>query len=224
MLLVLLPKVIERLAAEAPGIDLDVSQFGILDDMDMLVRDELDLVIGLVQSVPGRVRVERLFHDEVVCMLRDGHPALAGTTSTDEPLSLDGFLEFPHLRIAPRATHRGAVASALGHLRLQRRVACQVPDFLAAPFLVARSDLITVLSSRVAQQFTELLPLTTRRAPFDLDGFDTEMLWHARSDAIPLMEWLRAIISEEAARLRELDEDDQDAVMPASTGSVTPVT
>lgn len=223
VLLVLLPKVIERIAAEAPGIDLDVTQFGILDDVEMLMRDELDLVIGLVDSIPPRVRVEHLLHDEVVCMVRDDHPTL-GDTGVNDRLPLEGFLNFPHLRVAPRATHRGAVSSALGHRRLERRVACQVPDFLAAPFLVVHSDLITVLSSRVAEQFTEMLPLTTRRPPFDLDGFDTEMLWHARSDEMPLLQWLRSIISEEAGRLRERSDESQDAVIPASTGNVTPVT
>jgi len=230
VLLVLLPELEQRLLEQAPGIALDIQQFGALDNLEMLGSDQLDMVIGLVPSRPDWTRARHLFHDEVLCLLRADHPALEGTDGPEDALDLERFLAYPHLRVAPRATHVGVMAEALSERRRDRHIACEVPDFLAAPFLLEKTELITVLSARVARRFTRLFPLTTRRVPLPLPGFDTDMVWHARSNGVHLHEWLRALVVDVAMAADDREEVGtvpgipHVAVMPASTGSVTPVT
>lgn len=189
-MMLLVPELERIISVEAPGIDLEITQFGIIDDIALLNVDTLDMVIGTFQSLPPQVRRQNLFHDELVCLMRQGHPALRRGTSKSK-ISLEDFLASSHLRIATRRGHAGVVAEALSELRLDRHVATEIPSFLAAPFICERTDLITTLSSRVAERFAALLPLAIRQSPISLPGFDTDIVWHARSDHLDLHVWLR---------------------------------
>lgn len=198
--LIVLSGLQRRLMQEAPGIELVITTFGLLDDAALLKGGQVDLVLGTLQSVPPPLRRQRLFHDELVCLLRDDHPALEGSDAGD-PIALDRYLAYPHVRVAPRPTLAGSVADALSLQGGARRVVCEVPGFLEAPFLVEGTDAITVLSARVADRFTALLPLTTRRPPVNLAGFDTDLVWHPRSDGVDAQQWVRAQLVAEAALL-----------------------
>ena len=203
VLLLVLPQLQRILASEDPGIELRFSSFGILDDVELLRTEQVDLLIGSFQMLPPQLRRQHLFSDEVVCLLRVEHPAIPKHSKPGDPLDLDAFLAYPHLRIAPIRSRAGRVAEALSDLRVDRFVACELPGFLAAPFLIESTDLITVLSSRVADRFTPLLNVTTRRPPLDVAGFETDMVWHSRSDGVPVEQWVRGRVAEIAAGIAE---------------------
>lgn len=190
-MMLLVPELQRRLSERAPGITVEISQFGLQDDIALLADERLDLAIGTFPLLPPLVRRQHLFHDELVCLLREGHPALRPGTGSDDALDLDDFLATSHFRIASLRGQPGVVAEALSQRRLQRHVAAEIPSFLAAAFLCESTDLVTTLSSRVAARFATLLPLAVRQPPFPLPGFDTDMVWHARSDDLPLHRWLR---------------------------------
>lgn len=187
--LVLLPALAARLAAEAPGIDLDVRSAG-NDPVESLLRSESDLVIGpdvAGNDRPG-IRAHTLFVDRFVCLVRRDHPAIA------TKWTIQRFASLRHAFIAPRGRPGGIIDAALAKLGLSRRVALMVQHFLAVPFVVAQTDLVLTVPERVALAFMGSLPLAMVPPPVEVPGFAMQLLWHDRSHDDPPQRWLRQLV------------------------------
>lgn len=189
--LLLLPPLLARLAREAPGVDLRVTRAG--DGSEALTRGDVELMVGVLGAgQPAGLRGRALFRDRFVCVMREGHPL------ADQPLTVERFAEARHALIAPRGTPGGIVDTALAKLGLERRVALTVPHFLAAPYIVAGSDLVLTLAERVARALAAHLPLLIVEPPLDLPTFTTSLFWHERLDLDPGHQWMRGLLVEVA--------------------------
>ena len=94
----------------------------------------------------------------------------------------------------------GVVDTALAAKKLSRRVALRIPSFLAAPLVVARSDLIVTMPRHAADEFASLAPLVVVEPPLKLPGFDISQLWHERHHADARHVWLRQLVHATARR------------------------
>lgn len=200
-MIVLLPRLQEIVAKEAPGLSLRFKAIGVLADIGLSRTDGTDLAIGtFTRRLPSALRRKALFKDDLTCLLRSGHPALSNG-SDDGALDMNAFLGYPHLKVGIIPDDPGAVGAALAKVGLERIVACELPSFLAAPFIVQRTDLIVVLPCRLVHMFSHLLDLQMRRPPIDLGSFTTEMVWDSRFDGVPAHAWLRSRIIDIAGGL-----------------------
>lgn len=184
---VLAPSLIARITRDAPGVDLWVRT--IADDpFAQLARGDADMVLGPVRErdAPGGVHGRTLYEERFVCLVRDGHPRVK------KKLDLDAYTELPHLFVAPRGTPGGVVDRVLAEHGRRRRVAVAVPHFLLAPHLIATSDMVLTIGSRVAEAFCAMLPLKVFAPPVEIPGFSVRMLWHDRQHHDPAQQWLRA--------------------------------
>jgi DNA-binding transcriptional LysR family regulator len=189
----LVPRLLERLAGEAPGIDVEMVQLrGGLPAED-LRAGRLDLAIGTYGDAPEPFRTQPMFHETFVCAVRKGHPRVRGK------LTLKQFVELGHVLTTPHGRPGGVVDRLLAERGLSRRVAVTTPHFLVAPILVAHSDLVGTLPSRVAHALAAFLPLTLHRPPLDVPGFSVAMVWHTRTAEEPPHRWLRQVLGELAA-------------------------
>jgi DNA-binding transcriptional LysR family regulator len=188
--LVLLPKLMARLAREAPGLDLRIRAHG-EDVTGQLASGALDLVIAPLRPSEDAPAIfgRRLFDERFVCVVRKGHP-LAG-----KKLTLARYVGFSHALIAPRETEGGYVDDALGRLGLKRRVAIMVPHFLIAPHVVATTDLICTFAARVASALAKPLGLAILRPPAELKlaGFTMSAIWHERTQNDAAQRWVREL-------------------------------
>jgi DNA-binding transcriptional LysR family regulator len=193
---VLLPALLARLASAAPGIDLRVRDLGSRSVVDSLSGDELDLAIAVLGPArrPG-LRVEQLFTDRFACLIRRDHPRVR------DELTLERFVELPHAFVAPRGTRGGAVDDALRARGLERRVALLLPNFLVAPHVVARSDLVVTLGERIARTFAEELPLRVLAPPLPLPPFTMSAVWHDRFEGDGAHAWLRGQVLDAATEI-----------------------
>jgi DNA-binding transcriptional LysR family regulator len=194
--LVMLPALTRAIGLAAPGIDLRLRMYD-HTMADQLARGDFDVAIGVVlpeNDRPG-VRTRRLFDERFVCIVRKGHPALG------KRWTLERFLELDHALIAPSGRPGGAVDDALAKRGLSRRVALLVPHFLAAPFVIAQTDLVLTLPERVAMTFAKTLPLELLPPPFPVPGFAMILLWHDRTHHDSAHVWLRERIVEVAGML-----------------------
>lgn len=174
-------------ATRRPGLDIALlprspNTFALLAD------DGADLAIGVFDSAPAGFRRQRLYSDSMVCLVRRGHPVLR------HGLTLERFQELLHVLITITGEGGGMVDSALAARGLTRRVALRIPSFLAAPLVVARSDLIVTLPRRTALEFAALAPLVLIEPPLALPRFDVSQLWHERQQADARHGWLRRML------------------------------
>ena len=67
----------------------------------------------------------------------------------------------------------------------------RVPHFLVLPLVIARSDLLVVMPTRLAETFAALVPLKVMTPPVPLPAFDVTVYWHERFNGDPGNRWFR---------------------------------
>ncbi len=191
--IVVLPRLLPRLAREAPGVELNVVFVG--GQVDRLVQSgEVDLALGGgFQPLSGLLQ-QPLYEEHNVCLVRRNHPRVRGR------LTLEAFTREDHLVIAPRGAATNFVDEALTRLGRQRRVVARVPHFVTAPLLVASSDLLLVAPARVAETLARIAPLQVLKPPLELPSFFFLQVYAEANRADPAHAWLRGCIAQACAR------------------------
>jgi DNA-binding transcriptional LysR family regulator len=184
---VMLGPLLARLHRLAPGVTLSV--VGFPDVFERMDAGTLDLAVITKSPLPAGFTSQKLFSDGFVCIVRRDHPQVRGPR-----LSMAQYLALDHLVVAPGGLSGSIVDSALERLGLERRVAVRVSSFLAAPLVVADSDLISTGPARVLRPMAGRYPLRLLRPPVPLDPFEMHLSWHNRRTSDAAHAWLRGLM------------------------------
>lgn len=187
------PRLLAHLRAEAPGIRLllrSLDRERLLEELD---ADRVDLGIGLFTEGQAHHKRRLLYRDSYVCLFDEGQVGVR------PPISLEDYVRFPHVLTSLRETAHGVVDDALAKLGLRRTLAVTTPRFLVVPFLVRSAPLIATMQARLATGFAGALGLTVSPVPVELEDVSMSMLWHASYDDDPAHRWLRATLVRLAA-------------------------
>lgn len=184
----LLPRLLQAIAAEAPKIAVQVRSGEREKLLKLLDTGEVDVLCGVFRdNVPWHCS-QKLFTERYVCVCREAHPHIG------EEISLQAYARAQHLLVSIAEDRVGRIDSLLKAQSLSRHVALSVPHILVAPFVLAQTDLISTLAERVAQDFVKLQALKILPLPLDLKGFTVSMKWHQSSNDHPDQIWLRSHI------------------------------
>lgn len=187
--LTLLPGLLARVRDEAPGIDLDVRPVPLGGGAAGLEDGTLDLAIEVRPAdVPG-LRQRSLGTDAFACVVRADHPDVGDT------LDLDTWLRLPHALISPQGEGSSVVDRRLAERGLSRRTSLKIRYFLAAPLVVAQSDLVLTAPRSLAERFATMAPLRVLEPPIPLPPFTSYLVWHARAELDPAHRWLREAVA-----------------------------
>jgi len=193
---VVLPALMESIARDAPGVDLWVRPIAEVPS-EQLARGDVDALISpMMADPPAAMHARKLFDERFVGIARKGHPRLR------KGVTLDVWASLPHVFIAPRGTPGGVVDTALAAVGRARRVSLAVPQFLLAPHVVTRTDLVGVLGARLAESLAETLPIQLFEPPVRLPTFAMHLIWHARLNDDPAQRWFRGRVVEAAGGAR----------------------
>jgi DNA-binding transcriptional LysR family regulator len=187
--IVLLPQLLARLAAEAPGVDLRVVDLG-RELPRRLESGGVDVAVHVIRHPGAGVFQRKLFADQYCCAVR------ADSRLSVSRLSVDEFASLRHVLVAPTGTAHGVVDDALATRGVKRRIVVSLPRFLMAPILVARSELCVTLPKRVAHALAATLPLRLFDPPISLPRFSVYMSWHERKNRDPAIKWLRNLLGQ----------------------------
>jgi DNA-binding transcriptional LysR family regulator len=181
----ILPHVMGALEKRAPHVSLTTRHLPPDDTLEALDADELDFAISTGFSPPKSIRSVSLLADEMVCVMRKGHPALK------KPLTTKGFLALRHIKIA-----QSIVDEDIARQHLERDVVLNIPHWLVALSVVESTDLVTSLSRRMASLFNTRGQFELRPLPVGHERFHWCMYWHRRYDEHPAHRWMRDLITE----------------------------
>jgi DNA-binding transcriptional LysR family regulator len=156
----ILPHLVQRLRRAAPLVDVEVRPTAEATLESQLERRQIDAAFGTRFRSAG-ISATEVGTEDMVILLRKGHPALA------KRIDLDVYCALDHVVVTPRGAPGSAIDSALDTIGRARRVALRVPHFSAAVLVVSRSDLITTLPRSFARAFRAIARFVTRELPLE---------------------------------------------------------
>jgi len=182
-----------RLRQDAPGVCLRFVPKA--DKAVAPLRDgSVDMDIGVLGDSGPEVRVQMLFSDHFIGVVRKQHP-LASIAMTPEH-----YAACSHVSVSRRGHVHGPIDAALAQMGLQRDIAIVVPSFPAALALVAESDLVASVPAR--QTVAARAGLHSFELPVATPELTVMQMWHPRLDADAAHTWLRSCLREICADLR----------------------
>ena len=186
-----LPALMPALAREAPGVTLRTTGVAGAALAEAMATGQVTLALGWLPDLRTGFYQQALFHQGYVCLMRQGHPGLAGA------MDRAAFLGFDHVRIEASGTGHAQVDEQLARNGLQRHIRLVVPDYVALGHVLASTDLVATVPARFAQRVCATLPLAARPLPTRLPPSAIHQVWHARAHRDPAHQWLRALIARE---------------------------
>lgn len=183
--IVIMPRLIPLLRKEAPGVTVVTRFLG--DELDRAVATgEVDLAYASRFKPLAGIVQKRIGREEMLVLLRKGHPALK------KPLTLATYAALDHVLVAPRGNPGGVVDGALEERGLRRRVVLMVPHFAAAAMIVAQTDLVATMPAGFARRMEKAAPLRAIAPPFDIPGFSFSIGFRVTTKDDPAHTWFRA--------------------------------
>lgn len=177
-------RLLPRLRQSAPGVSFVLRPEG--QHLGQPLRDgAADLEIGVLADANPETRVELLYTDHMLAVVRQGHPLAEG------PLTPATFAGAAHVTTSRRGRLHGPVDEALAAKGLSRRVVAAMPTFTSTLLLIAGSDLVGLAPARVGAALADSLGLTTLPVPLRLPPAPISMGWHPRHDSDPAQRWFR---------------------------------
>ena len=183
-----LPALIARVGRLAPHARLSIRP--LTTDMDyerLLEEGEVDVVIANWPNPPSYLRLAPLYDDEVVVMMRPGHPL-----AKQAALSAADYRAAQH--IAPLRYAGGVRGSIDGHLAslgMERMHRVSLAYFSLVPQVLADTDLLFTTGRRFAESCARIAPLKIVKAPLNFPPMKFYQLWHERTHDAVAAKWLR---------------------------------
>lgn len=211
---VLLPELMRRMRAQAPGAKLVVRSLetGVVAALE---AGQVDVLVGGFGHIPERFGSEVLFQDAPVWLLgRDYlHPKTevspdrvarlprlttmsGGNATLVEGVVVENGLE----RRVSLDEHSGVVGVPLGDMD-GGPILASIPYSSVAPLIVKHSDMAALLPRRLADLFVQSFDLDIAEPDSDLATMEILSLWHREHGNHAAIAWFRSLLAEIAADL-----------------------
>ena len=172
------------IAQETPGISLEICQLH-TDSFNQLQQGELDLVFGRQPegcNLPKKV----IFEDRYMCAVWKGNEEV------NEELSLEEFLELPHLaHQVGSGIHASSGKGIMEAAGIRQANVVTIESFFILPFLLPGTRFVTLLPYHIGKRLIPSVPIRMLEPPFHIDPITLPMSWHPRSSEDPGHVWLR---------------------------------
>lgn len=186
-----------RMRVEAPYTDLHV--FPMQGDFGDFLNDErVDMVIAPNLPMASFWRIDRLFVDRLVCLVRRDHPILS------EDWGIESYVGWPHLLVTPRGVSAvGLIDEALEKRGYRRRIARTVPQFSTAIFVLLRSDFLLSCPWRLAREVMDWVDVVMLEVPVEVGSIEMCGIWHQRYEYDERHRWFRALLRSAAEEMEK---------------------
>jgi LysR family transcriptional regulator, nod-box dependent transcriptional activator len=198
--LVLLPRLMRVLAAEAPNIIVRVEAYSDLSfrrldsgDLDFCVAvSDRSLYSDYLPS--GEIRAQGLFHDDFVCVVDRLHPAA-------KKMSLKTYRSAQHNVVQFGRGIRTLVERGWEQTGFHAHIAATAPSFATLIFMLPGTRLVATAQRRLAKALASPLRLRVLECPIALEPLREDLTWHARNDEDPTHIYLRGAFRKASERL-----------------------
>ncbi len=184
----LVPRLVKRLHATAPGARISPVNLASSALLAALVSGDVDIAAGHFPDMGDTLLQQLLFHRDYVCVARAGH------SSIGDALSLEEFAAAPQVATPGIRATMAWLEAQLRRKGLRMNTAMVCHHVAAIPFIVSSSDLIAVVPAELLNLFGPITRLKPVRLPLKIPAIDIRQYWHPRLAADPAIGFLRAQI------------------------------
>ncbi len=191
---VFVPPLVSRLSKIAPGIQIATTYLPLDTAQQLMKLGQIDLAVGTFSGLHKDFIQQRLFRERYVVLVRAKHPKIGAKISVEQ------FFAAQHVIYTPTAGSHGLFEAELnlfaaksGHTRT---VALQLAHSSGIERVVATSDLIACVPSRMATAMTHSDTVKALSLPFEVSPTDISQFWHERSHRDEGHQWLRGLFFE----------------------------
>lgn len=180
----LAPRVMRLVAADMPGIELEVLPLRRDAVVHELASGQIDFALDAIPLADPQLLSMKVLEDEMVCAVREGHPLVG------KRLSLPQYLALSHVHASSRRQGPGLIDLSLKRLGKQRRIALRVPYHLSLPHIVAATDLAASIPRSLARAHA----LRALTLPFETPPAEIYAFWHKSANLDRGNQWFREIL------------------------------
>lgn len=186
----LLPALLDRLRADAPGASLQVMPSGV-PGAELLRDGQCQLLITPRPPDAADLVQKRLFTDH--------HQVFFDAAVRQAPVSLADYLAAEHVTVVYHPHRQLDLDQILARRGVQRRFVASVPGFAGVPALLRGSARIATAPGLLRHGLFS--GLAHAAPPLPCPPLPMFLVWHVRHQADPLQAWLRALVEACAAPL-----------------------
>jgi DNA-binding transcriptional LysR family regulator len=195
------PPIAAYLRKHAPRVGLSVQPSDMRHTVEALRDQECDVTISNILHAPPDLRMTLIYPQRTCCIVSTTHPEIGAR------ITMKQYLKYPHVLWGTESmSHRSieaTVSRALANGRDHRTQSIRVPNILIVPAVVAATDMIATVPTRIADEAIATLSIKKVQPPFKLPDPNISMYWHELSHREPGHMWFRSAILEIAERLRD---------------------
>lgn len=181
----ILPVLMMELGQSAPGIDLVTVRVDRRDIDRELASGRIDLSVDVPLPLPDNIRRERLGREWLSVVVRQGHPL------TQQPLTLDRYLEQQHIVVSARSRGMSAEEYELARRNLQRRIRMRCQNYFGACEAVRQTDLVLTMPQSHARTQNAHFGNCLLPFPIETPAYDTYLYWHDSAELDAANRWFR---------------------------------
>ena len=180
---VVLPSLMKWLKQTAPDIKIQVKHLVLEERQPALEEGIVDIALGINQPFGANIHQQLLFHDEEVCIMREDHPHIQDSITIEQYLHT-GFVRY-------QLAEFSEIDEYLRQKGFERNVMLDVQHEVVIPRVVAQTDYIANIASRIANEFLNTLPVKILPLPVDASSIKVYQFWHSRHQHDPAHRWMR---------------------------------
>lgn len=188
---VFIPPLAAKLRKAAPNIRIVTRYVPLETAQQMMKLGQLDLAMGNFAGLHADFIQQKLFNETYVVLVRKKHPEIG------PKLSIEQFFSAEHAVYTPTAGSHARFEAELdivfGKQGKSRNIALRLSHSFGIDRIVASSDLIACVPSRVARAFSSSDDICAVALPIEITPVDISQFWHERCHRDEGHQWLRSL-------------------------------
>jgi len=187
--IVILPSLLNRLRAIAPGVVIRIMHIT-ENTASLLESGASDLAIGFMPQLDAGFYQQKLFQQHYVGMVAADHARVRSDPT------LETYLAEGHVVVTPSGTGHSLINRVLAQRALERKVVLEVPNYLGVANIIAHTDLLATVPLRLAELIADENAVRLFSLPFEIPEYQVKQHWHERSHHDPAHRWLRTVVTD----------------------------
>lgn len=195
---VLGPNLLNRFRSVAPRASLKLVPLAHTNPRQAVINGEVDLMIGMTSAEETLLRRQPVLTSGYLCLVSRDHP-IGG-----EVLTVDSLADWPYLEASNTGIMTLVTDKMFARAGVRKRTQAHLSSFLAAPEVIAGTDLVCILPAYLFNHFSRHDAVRCLRVVSDVEPHSVSMYWHNSKHIDPFVKFVRELVFEVGRKATEL--------------------